>query len=359
MGRPVFYGPWPQPLGYCRPVPPMQHPPPLERIDTMSVLKSHWRVALAALVICFPHIAFADGNYPERPITITTPTAAGGGTDMVARIFAEKISPLLGQTIVVNNKPGAGGLIGNQAMQQEKNDGYSLFVSANNNQLIIPLMLKDANFDPIKDYEPIAGLARVPYILAVHPSFPAQNLAEFLSEIKSNPGKYQYVSAGIGTLNHLVPEILSERIGSKMEHVPYRGISAALTDVISNRVPIVFGALPAIFPHVEAGKLRVLAVASESRLPSLPSVPALNEEVPGMANDMWVALYAPAKTPDNIIQKINSAISIAKSDPEVAARFEQLGMSLMKDGPQELAGRQEAEFKTWKTVLRQVGITPQ
>ena len=318
------------------------------------------QILLASLLAAFisaPHAVSAESTYPERPIVITTPTAAGGGTDMVARVYAEQLAKTLGQSIAVINKPGAGGLIGNQAMQREANDGYSLFVSANNNQLIVPQMLDDANFDPIKDYVPIAGLARVPYILAVHPDFPAKTLPEFLKQVENNSGKYQYVSAGVGTLNHLVPEMLAQRLNTKMEHVPYKGISAALSDVISNRVPIVFGALPAIYPQVEAGKLRLLAVVSENRLPSLPDVPALNEYVSDFSNDMWVALYAPAGTPPDVVEKINAAVADAKRDPQVQERFSQLGMFIMDDGPDALNKRQIAEFQTWKTVLDQIGLS--
>lgn len=312
---------------------------------------------LFVLLLAIPMGApVAQSDYPSRALTITTPTAAGGGTDLVARIFAERLTGLLGQSIVIDNKSGAGGLIGNQAMQKERNDGYSLFVSANNNQLIVPLMFKDADFDPIDDYEPVAGLARVPYILAVHPSFPAGNLKEFLAEISNNPGKYQYVSAGVGTLNHLIPEMLSQRLNADLEHVPYKGIAAALSDVVSNRVPIVFGALPAISPQVESGRLKLLAVTSETRLPSLPSVPALNEEVPGLANEMWVALWAPAGTSDDIVSRLDAAVAEAKKDSGLQERISSAGMSVMEEDAQGLNQLQKGEFEVWKKLLAELDL---
>src|SRR5690606_26883379 len=173
--------------------------------------------------------AHAAADYPSGPIQIVTPTAAGGGTDIVARLVADRLAPALGQPIVVNNKPGAGGAIGNQFMRRERNDGYSLFVSANSNQLILPWVMKEPGFDPIKDFEPVAGLGVVPYVLAVHPSFEAKDLKEFLRLIKENPGDYYYASAGIGTLNHQIPEMLAIELGTKMEHDPYRGVSPAMT----------------------------------------------------------------------------------------------------------------------------------
>lgn len=312
---------------------------------------------LVALLLIAPFGASsAENDYPNRALTLTTPTAAGGGTDLVARIFSESLTGALGQSIVVDNKPGAGGLIGNQAMLKERNDGYSLFVSANNNQLIVPLMFKNANFDPIEDYEPIAGLAKVPYILAVHPSFPADNLDEFLEEIKSNRGKYQYVSAGVGTLNHLIPEMLSQRLDAELEHVPYKGIAAALADVVSNRVPIVFGALPSISSQIDSGRLKLLAVTGETRLPSLPDVPALNEKVPGIANDMWVAMWAPKGTSADTVAKIDKAVAKAKKDPALQERLVNAGMSVMEEDSQGLNDLQKSEFEVWKKLLKELDL---
>lgn len=312
---------------------------------------------LVAIFLVFPvGTSVAESDYPNRPLTMTTPTAAGGGTDLVARIFSESLTGSLRQSIVVDNKPGAGGLIGNQAMLKEKNDGHSLFVSANNNQLIVPLMFKEANFDPLDDYEPVAGLAKVPYILAVHPSFPAGNLDEFLEEIKNNRGKYQYVSAGVGTLNHLIPEMLSQRLDAGLEHVPYKGIAAALADVVSNRVPIVFGALPAISSQIDSGRLKLLAVTGETRLPSLPDVPALNEKVPGIANDMWVAMWAPKGTPAEVVKKLDEAVSEAKQDPALQERIANAGMSVMEEDSKALAALQRNEFEIWKKLLDELEL---
>ncbi len=299
--------------------------------------------------------AHAETNYPAGPITIVTPTVAGGGTDIVARLVADKIGPALGQPIVVNNKPGAGGAIGNQFMRREKNDGYSLFVTANSNQLILPWVVKEAGFDPIKDFEPVAGLGVVPYVLAVHPSFEAKTLPEFLRLLKEKPGELYYASAGVGTLNHLIPEMLASEVGSKMEHVPYRGVAPAMSDVLGGQIPILFGSLSSVLENIRAGNLRPLAVTSEKRLDLLPDVPAIAEEIPGFQAEMWVAMYAPAGTPNPVIQKLVKAVRSSMDNPETEARFAQLGMRLMKVGPEELAKIQEAEYKRWGEVVKQSG----
>ncbi|MGO1766649.1 LacI family transcriptional regulator [Advenella sp. S44] len=313
-------------------------------------------IALAGLCSVFSANADTVTDYPVRPITIMTPTAAGGGTDIVARIVSDKLAALLGQPIVINNKPGAGGVIGNQAMLREKNDGYSLFVTANSNQLITPWVFRNANFDPLKDFEPVTGLGTVPYVLAVHPDFPAKNLDEFLTLIKENPGQFQYASAGPGTLNHLIPEMLTHAIGTEMEHIPYRGVAPAMADVLGGRVPVVFGSLSSVLENIRSGKLRALGVSSATRTDVLPDTPAIIEKVPGFQSEMWVALYAPAGTPKSIIDKLHSSAQRALDDPGTQKLFKGLGMSVMKKGPAELAKLQEAEYQQWKETVARAGV---
>ena len=310
-------------------------------------------VALGAAAAAPPAMAAPD--YPKAPITIVTPTAAGGGTDIVARIIAEKISPLLGQPIVVSNKPGAGGTIGNQAMLREKNDGYTLFVTANSNQLIVPWVFKNAGFDPIKDYAPVAGLGVVPYVLAVNKAFPAHTLPEFIDLIKKQPGEIYYASAGAGTLNHLIPEMLASRVGTKMEHVPYKGVAPAMADVLGGQVPVLFGSLSSVLENIKSNNLRALGVSSPERLDLLPDVPAIAEEVPGFKAEMWVALYALAGTPQPVIERLHKAVEQALADPDTQTRFKQLGMTTMPVGPDELAAIQKEEFKMWGEVVEESG----
>lgn len=285
------------------------------------------------------------------------PTAAGGGTDIVARIIAEKIAPVLGQPIVVNNKPGAGGTIGNQYMLRERNDGYTLFVTANSNQLIVPWIFKDAGFDPIKDFTPVSGLGVVPYVLAVNKSFPAKTLNEFLDLIKKEPGQIYYASAGAGTLNHLIPEMLASHIGTKMEHVPYKGVAPAMTDVLGGQVPVLFGSLSSVLENIKSDNLRALGVTSAHRLELLPDVPAIAEAVPGFKAEMWVALYARAGTPQHVVDRLREAVHVALKDPDTQARFKQLGMQVMDVGPRQLAEMQEKEYAMWGDIVEKSGAS--
>lgn len=324
-----------------------------------TLLHTLARSALAACLGAGLMSAHAADNYPSGPVTIVTPTAAGGGTDIVARLVAEKLAAGLGQPMVVNNKPGAGGAIGNQFMLREKNDGYALFVTANSNQLIVPWVVKNAGFDPIKDFDPVAGVGSVPYVLAVHPSFEAKTLSEFLKLLKEKPGELHYASAGVGTLNHLIPEMLASEVGSKMEHVPYRGVAPAMSDVLGGQVPILFGSLSSVLENIRAGKLRALAVSSEKRLDLLPDVPAIAEEIPGFQAEMWVALYAPAGTPAPVIEKLYQTVRAAQDEPETEVRFKQQGMSLFRASPTELAKIQEAEYKRWGEVVEKSGANAQ
>jgi tripartite-type tricarboxylate transporter receptor subunit TctC len=293
--------------------------------------------------------------YPDRPITITVPTAPGGTVDIIARILADQFSKSLGQPVIVSNKAGAGGVVGTQAMLREAPDGYNVLVTANSNQLIVPWVYKDVRFDPIKDFAPIAAVGVVPNVLCVHPSFPARDLKEFLALVRANPGKYQYASAGSGTLNHLLGEMLNQQGKMRLEHIPYKGVAPAMSDVLGNQVPMLFASLPSAVEAVRAGRLRALGVSSVSRVAILPDVPAIAEQLPGFSGDLWVAVYAPRETPTAVIERLYAAVKAALASTEVAARFEKLGVVAMNDGPVELAKRQQAEFARWKQIVQVSG----
>lgn len=299
----------------------------------------------------------ASAAYPDRPVTITVPTAPGGTVDIVARIMAEQISRSLGQAVVVSNKAGAGGVVGTQALKREAPDGYNILFTANSNQLIVPWVYKDVRFDPIKDFVPIAAVGVVPNVLVVHPSFPSRDLKEFIAYVKENPNKYQYASAGSGTLNHLLGEMLKVKGGLQLQHIPYKGVGPAMSDVLGNQVPMLFASLPSVLETVKAGKLRALGVSSVSRVALLPEVPAIGEQIPGFSGDLWVAFYAPKNTPPAVIERLHSAVKAALATPALQHRFEQLGVVMLHDGPTELARRQELEFQKWKQIVKASGAT--
>lgn len=293
--------------------------------------------------------------YPDKPVQVTVPTAPGGTVDIIARVIAEQLAKNMGQPFVVNNRPGAGGVVGTQFMAREPGDGYSLMVTANSNQLIVPWVYKNAKFDPIKDFSPIAALGIVPNVLCVHPSFPAKDLKGFMAEVKAHPDKYLYASAGSGTLNHLLGEMLNVKGGLKLQHVPYKGVAPAMSDVMGNQIPMVFASLPSALEAVKGGKLRALGVSSLQRVALLPDTPAIAEEIPGFTGDLWVALYAPKATPPAVIKQLHAAVKQALALPEILQRFEKLGVTVMHDGPAELAKRQEAEFQSWKKIVESSG----
>ncbi|MGB3436843.1 Bug family tripartite tricarboxylate transporter substrate binding protein [Achromobacter sp.] len=300
----------------------------------------------------------AHAAFPDRPINVVVPTAAGGTVDIVARIMAEKLGAELGQPVVVINKPGAGGVVGTQAFLREPQDGYTVLFTANSNQLIVPWVYKDAKFDPIKDFTPIAAVGEVPNVLCVNPAFPAKDMQEFMALIKANPEKYQYASAGAGTLNHLLGVMLDQMGGLRMQHIPYRGVSPAMADVMGNQVPMLFASLPSAVEGIKAGKLRALGVSSEKRNALLPDVPAINEAIPGFRGDLWVAFYGAKEAPRASIDTLHQAIRKVLADQALQQKFDQLGVTMMHDGPAELAARQQAEFMQWKQVVQASGASP-
>lgn len=316
------------------------------------------RQALQAITVAATSGAIATSAlaaYPDRAITITVPTAPGGTVDIVARVLADQFSKSLGQPVIVSNKAGAGGVVGTQAMLRELPDGYSVLVTANSNQLIVPWVYRDARFDPIKDFAPIAAVGVVPNVLCVHPSFPARDLKEFLAVVRANPKKYQYASAGSGTLNHLLGEMLNQQGRLQLEHIPYKGVAPAMSDVLGNQVPMLFASLPSAVEAVKAGRLRALGVSSLTRAALLPDVPAIAEQLPGFSGDLWVAVYAPRNTPPAVIGRLYAAVKAALASSDVQQRFEKLGVVAMNDGPVELARRQQEEFVRWKQIVQVSG----
>ncbi|OZI41508.1 LacI family transcriptional regulator [Bordetella genomosp. 5] len=269
--------------------------------------------------------------------------------------MATQLADTLKQSVIVSNKAGAGGVVGTQAAKRERADGYNLLFTANSNQLIVPWIYAKPGFDPLRDFEPIAAVGVVPNVLLVNPGFPAQDLKGFIAEVKAHPGKYRYASAGTGTLNHLLGAMLNEKGGLELEHVPYKGVAPAMTDVLGNQVPMLFASLPSALEAVKAGQLRAIGVSSASRVPLLPDVPAIAEALPGFSGDLWVAFYAPAGTPKAATSRLYEAIEAALAAPAVQQRFQQLGVTVLHDGPEALARRQAAEFEQWRDIVKASG----
>lgn len=310
--------------------------------------------ATAALALALP--AGAQPAYPLRPISLVVPFPAGGSTDLVARVVAEKMSQDLGQQIVVENRGGAGGNVGSAAAAKADPDGYTLLMGTVATHALNPALYKKMPYDPVADFAPISLLVVVPNVLVVNPDFPAKDVAELIALLKAEPGKYSYASSGNGTPLHLSGELFKSMAGVDMVHVPYKGAGPALVDVMGGHVPIMFDNLPSSTEHIKAGKLRGLAVTTAERAPSMPDLPTVAEAgLSGYETYTWNALFAPAGTPPEVVARINEAAVKALADPDVQAKL--MGFGAVVDGstPEELAAHVQAELAKWAPVVKASG----
>jgi len=312
--------------------------------------------AIAAFAFAAVGPASAQGAYPERPITMVVPFPAGGSTDLVARVVAEKMSQDLGQQIVVDNRGGAGGNVGAAAAAKADPDGYTILMGTVATHALNPALYKKMPYDPVKDFAPISLLVVVPNVLVVNPDFPAHSVAELIALLKAKPGEYSYASSGNGTPLHLSGELFKTMAGVDMVHVPYKGAGPALIDVMGGHVPIMFDNLPSSTEHIKAGKLRGLAVTTAERAPSMPDLPTIAESgLPGYETYTWNALFAPAGTPPDVIAKLNEAALQALADPDVQAKLQGFGAQVKGSTPNELAAHVRAELAKWAPVVKTSG----
>lgn len=306
-------------------------------------------------LLALPALGARAQAWPTKPVSIVVPQAPGGTNDALGRILAQKLTERLGQTFVVDNRAGAGGNIGTAATAKAPRDGHTLLLTISSTQAINPALYKSTGFDPVKDFDPIAPVGVVPNVLVVNPSFPARDLKEFLAEARRKTPPYQYASAGNGSLNHLLGEMLNRAAGLSLEHVPYRGVAPALTDVIGGQVPMAFASLPSCIAHVKAGKLRALGVSSARRSPALPDVPSISEQVPGCVGDLWVGLFAVAGTPPAVVDRLAAEVAAATASPEVVEKFSTLGAEVLRGGPAQLAAMVKDDLARWAPIVKASG----
>jgi tripartite-type tricarboxylate transporter receptor subunit TctC len=301
-----------------------RHLPHLSRLPRRALIAGSlaWLACAGALPVQ------AQTAYPGRPIVMVVPQAAGGTNDIVGRVVGQKLGEVLGGSVVVENRPGAGGNIGTQAVARSPKDGYTLLMTISSSQAINPALYKNPGFDPVKDFRPVSLIGAVPNVLLVNPSFPAKNVAELLALAKAKPGHYQYASAGNGTLNHLLGEMLNTMAGVSLQHVPYKGVAPAINDVLGGQLPMLFASLPSALPHIQAGKLRALAVSGPARSPVLPDVPALAETVPGYNGTLWIGLFAPAGVPSEVLTRLQDGMAKALASKDLRATLEKQGVEL-------------------------------
>jgi len=322
-------------------------------------LLTHAKAALAAAIagLCLAAPAQAADAYPNKPIRLIVPFAAGGTTDIVARIVAEGLTRELGQPVVVENRGGGGGSIGADALVRSAPDGYTLGVATVSTMATNPATNPNNPYDPIKDFTPITNLVNVPNVLTVNPKVPAKTLAEFITLLKSNPGKYSYASSGTGGISHLDGELFKSLTNTDMVHVPYRGSGPALNDTIAGQVNAQFDNLPSSLPHIQAGKLRALAVAAPKRLPALPDVPNFAEAgLPQMDNMAWYGLVAPAGTPKAVVDRVHDAAVKALKDPKIAQRLADGGALVDGNTPAEYAAQIKRELELRQRIAKERNI---
>ena len=314
--------------------------------------------SLAALLLASVFAAsspVAAQDYPKKQIELVVPFVAGGTTDNVARLIAQRFSESWGQTVIVNNRPGGGSTIGHAVVAKAPPDGHTLLVTTIS--FAITAVMQKLPFDPIKDFAPISEFASLPLILVVHPSLPATNLKEFIAMAKSKAGGWDYASSGVGTSPHLAAEMFKSMAGVDMVHVPYKGNAEAMNAFLGGHIKIYFALVPAVLQHVKAGSLRAIAVTTEQRLPYLPDVPTIAESgFPGYEISSWQGVFAPGGTPRDVVGKINGEVVRLLSVPEVRARISLEGADPVGSSPEAFAERVKSEIAKWTKVARSAGI---
>ncbi|WP_241137144.1 Bug family tripartite tricarboxylate transporter substrate binding protein [Achromobacter xylosoxidans] len=324
-------------------------------MTVLSQAKAALATALAGL--CLSGAAQAADAYPNKPIRLIVPFAAGGTTDIVARVVAEGLGRELGQAVVVENRGGGGGSIGADALARSTPDGYTLGVATVSTMATNPATNPKTPYNPLKDFAPITNMVNVPNVLTVNPAVPAKSVAEFVALLKANPGKYSYASSGAGGIGHLDGELFKSLTQTDMVHVPYRGSGPALNDVIAGQVNAQFNNLPSSMPHIQAGKLRALAIAAPKRLPALPDVPTFAEGgLPEMDNMAWYGLVAPAGTPQAVIDRIHDATVKALKDPKIAQRLADGGSLVDGNTPAEYAAQIKRELELRQRIAKERNI---
>jgi tripartite-type tricarboxylate transporter receptor subunit TctC len=317
-----------------------------------------WSIrCLAALVAIAAPLTVAAQDYPTRPIVLVSPFPPGGSVSLVARIVAEKMGETLGQSIVVENRGGAGGTIGARSVAKSPPDGYTLLLGYTGTLAIGPSMYPNAGFDPRKDFVPVGRIGTAPTLLVVHPSVPVHSVAELIAYAKANPGKLNFGSAGIGTVGHLAGELLATMAGLQLVHVPYKGTGPAITDLLGGHIPMMFTPVPTAHAQAESGLLRALAVTGAERSSLLPDVPTVAESgLPGYEAALRYGLLAPAGTPRAIIERLNKELRTALAAEDVRTRLAADGAEVLPSTPEQYAADIDREEATWSKVVNALGL---
>jgi tripartite-type tricarboxylate transporter receptor subunit TctC len=319
------------------------------------------RVALsAALAFCLIQSAARaqDAAFPNRPIKMLVGFGAGGSTDVAARIMAQKMGEILGQTILVENRTGASGLIAAEDVVKSPPDGYTLMMASQTVLAVAPRLYRKAAVDPLKDFVAVVYCGASPLVLVVNPSFPAHTTADMIAMAKAEPGKIIFGTGGVGTTPHIASEMFQHAAGIKMTHVAYRGEAGAINDLVAEQIPAMFANLSAIAGQLKGGTVRALAVTSPERAPSAPDIPTVAETLPGFAADTWFGIVAPTGTPPDAVAKLKAAARRALAEDDTKKRYAELGMTTGGSTPIELDAYIKSEIAKWSKVINDANIQP-
>jgi tripartite-type tricarboxylate transporter receptor subunit TctC len=315
------------------------------------------KTTLAAFAFAFALLPAGAQSWPERPVKVIVPFGPGGFTDVAARILQKELAAAIGQSVVIENKPGAGSTIGTAEVANAKPDGYTLAM-VSTTHVISPHLYRQMPYDALRDFTPVMKLAEGPYVLVVHPSLPAKNVTELIALAKAQPGKIDYASSGNGSAQHLVGALFARMAGVAINHVPYKGSNQAMNDLIGGQVKVSFVGVPNALPNLASGKLKALAVSSARRYGELPELPTLAEAgVPGYDATIWLGLLAPPGTPREVVQRINAEITKILSTPEARKLMASAGVEVATSTPEEFAALLRTELERWGKVVKETGAT--
>ena len=309
---------------------------------------------LLALGIAIGFGVQAQG-YPNKPISMVVPQTAGGTNDIVARLIAPAFGESIGASIVVENRPGAGGNIGTQSVARSAKDGYSLLLTINSAQAINPSLYKNPGFDPINDFVPLYYIGATPYVLVSPPGSPYKTLADVVAAAKKKPGELSYASAGNGTISHLLGAMLNASAGIDMQHIPYKGVAPAINDVLGGQVPLAFASLPSALNYIKAGKLQAIAISSAKRSSAAPDIPTIAETYPDCVGEVWVAIFAPIGVSADVVKKIQVAMDKTMSKPDVREKLTAQGLDLSPVPPTKLSTLLKDELAKWAKIVKVSG----
>ena len=314
------------------------------------------RITLAALLLCTTALAVAQ-SYPARPVRLIAPSTPGDAPDVIARLIALRLSPVLGQPVVVENRPGAGGVIGSEVAAKSAPDGYTLIMGNAGSHGINAAVYSKLPYDIQRDFAPVSQVAIAPNVMVINPAIPAKSVAEFIAYAKSQPGKLSYASGGNGSSAHMSMELFKAMSGVDIQHVPYKGSSPALTDVMAGQVAVFIGNMPPTVPLVKAGKLRALAVTTKARSALMPELPTISEAgLPGFETVAWFGVLAPTGTPPEIVKKLSTEIGKIARSPEMREKLLAMGAEPIGGTPGEFKAVIDSDIAKWKALAQKEGI---